>query len=452
MKNIFPVINSIIFYFLIKSAHSYLVFPFKTHQLPIKDNDKNISLLFNSIFHNNIFISLDIGEPKQTIKIFLRSDKNDFYLSEKPTNLAGDNIFGENEYFNTENSHTLEVTNESIILYPDIPIGNASNDIVYFTNDRNDTIKKKFEFILYHGKDNFPGIIGLNAIFDDSDKKYNFINNLKVHDIINSYFWMINYTSDYEGKLIIGEQPHIFDPENYKEEELYVSYTFLDDLMYNWGLLFDEIIFGKKHFRQYHGCEIRYEINYIKGNSEIENELDIFFNESIINETCHKKEIKYKNKTYRFFYCDKDKYQNNMKYFKNIEFYHYEFNYTFTMNYKDLFIEKYDKLILMIFFDNIPFDIYLGKPFLRKYSFLINQDLNILAFYKTKKENGNNNDNNNNNNNFIVLKFIVIALGVIILFSLGIFIGKYFYKERKKKKINNIDEDYDYLSKNEEIN
>ena len=139
-----------------------------------------------------------------------------------------------------------------------------------------------------------------------------------------------------------------------------------------------------------------------------------------------------------------------MKYFNSIEFYHYEFNYTFIMDYNDLFIEKNDKLILMFFFDNIPFDIYLGKPFLRKYSFLINQDLNILAFYKTKKEKGNNNIDNNNN--FIVLKIIVIALGVIILFSLGIFIGKYFYKERKKKKLNNIDEDYDYMSKNEEIN
>ena len=444
MKIIFPVINLIIFYYLLSHGHCYLVFPFKTHQLQIKDDDKNISLLFRSIFHNNIFISLEIGEPKQTIKTFLRSDKNDFCLSERPTNLTGDNIFEENAYFNIENSHSLEVTNELIILYPDIPIGNASNDYIFFRNDRNETIKKKFEFILYHGADNFPGIVGLNAIIDDSDKKFNFINNLKVNDIINSYFWMINYTSDYEGKLIIGEQPHIFDPENYKEEELYVSYTFLDDLMYNWGLLFDEIIFGEKHFRQYHGCEL----NYIKGNAEIENELDIFFNESILNETCYKKEIKYKNKAYRFFYCDKDKYQNNMKYFKNIEFYHYEFNYTFTMNYKDLFIEKYDKLILMIFFDNIPFDIYLGRPFLRKYSFLINQDLNILAFYKAKNEK----ENSNNNNNYIILKIILIAIGVIILFSLGIFIGKYFYKERKKEKINNIEEDYDYLTKNEEIN
>jgi len=452
MNNIFPVINLIIFYCLLKRAHSYLIYPFKTYQLPKKDDDTNISLLFSSIFHNNIFISLDIGEPKQTIKAFLRSDNNDFYISEKPTNLTGDNTFGENEYFNIENSNTLEVTNESIILYPDIPIGNVSSDIMYFTNDRNETIKKKFNFILYHGEDNFPGIIGLNAILYDSDKKYNFINNLKVNDIINSYFWMINYTSDYEGKLIIGEQPHIFDPQNYKEEELYVSYTFLDDLMSNWGLLFDDIIFGEKHFRQYHGCEIRYEINYIKGNSEIENELDMFFNESIKNETCYKKVIKYKNKIYRFFYCDKEKYQNNMKYFKSIELYHYEFNYTFIMDYKDLFIEKDDKLILMIFFDNIPFDIYLGKPFLRKYSFLINQDLNILAFYKTKKEKGNNDNDNDNNNNYIVLKIILITLGVIILFSLGIFIGKYFYKERKKKKINNIDEDYDYMSKNEEIN
>lgn len=144
MKNIFPVINIIIFYFLLKSAHCYLIFPFKTYQLQVKDDNKNISLLFSSIFHNHIFASLEIGEPKQTIKTFLRSDKNDFCISEKPTNLTGDdNIFGENEYFNIENSRSLEVTNESVILYPDIHIGNASKDYIYFKNDKNETIKKK---------------------------------------------------------------------------------------------------------------------------------------------------------------------------------------------------------------------------------------------------------------------------------------------------------------------
>ena len=52
------------------------------------------------------------------------------------------------------------------------------------------------------------------------------------------------------------------------------------------------------------------------------------------------------------------------------------------MDYKDLFIEKYDKIVLMIFFDDYPYEWYLGKPFLRKYSFLIQQDSNIVGFYK----------------------------------------------------------------------
>ena len=108
----------------------------------------------------------------------------------------------------------------------------------------------------------------------------------------------------------------------------------------------------------------------------------------------------------------------------------------------------------MIFFDDYPYEWYLGKPFLRKYSFLINQDSKIVGFYKrdeTKNKNSNDNDNIKNNEDYILLKIILIVIGIIILLSLGIFIGKYFYKGKTKKK-NIIDEDYDYASKNDEIN
>ena len=461
MKKKLLIFNIIIFYFfLLKYIFSYIIFPFKTQRQQLIDEDKNISQLFMSLLDNNIFINLEIGEPNQTIKIFLLSDKNEFYLLQKLkndtlNNNSNDNIydinFDLNEFYDIEKSKSLIITNESIFSYPEnIHLGNGSYDYIHLKTNENEKIKKKIPFILYfrQKRNDIPGAIGLNAILDESDKKYNFIDNLKKNDIINSYFWMIKYTSEFEGNLIIGEQPHIIDPLNYKEEELIISYPFLDDLMINWGLIFDNIILGEKNFRQYHDCHFKYEINYIKGHSEIENELDIYFNEFIHNGTCYKEKVNYTDNIYRFFYCNKEKYNENMKYFPKLKFYHYEFNYTFELNYKDLFIEKYDKLILMIFFDKFPFDIFLGKPFLKKYSFLINQDTNLLGYYI--KKNKNNNIEKPNNVNFI-LKIILIIFGVVILLSLGVFIGKYYYKERKKNK-NIIDEEYDYTSKNEEIN
>ncbi len=281
-----------------------------------------------------------------------------------------------------------------------------------------------------------------------NDKEYNFIDKLKMNDVIESYYWMINYTSDNEGDLIIGEQPHIIDPLNYKEEDLFKHHPFLEDSMVGRGLIFDDINFKDKYFREFHESYFNYGINYIKGVVELEKELDKYFNESIQDGICYKVTIKYSYYPFKIYYCDKDKYKDNIKNFPKLTFFQYDFNYTFELDYTDLFKEKGDKIILMIFFDEAPFDWYLGKPFLKKYSFLMNQDSKIVGFYKRKDY--KNSDNSNDDNN-VILKIILIVIGVIILLILGIFIGKYFFKNNKKHK-NILDEDYDYTTKIDEIN
>jgi len=247
---------------------------------------------------------------------------------------------------------------------------------------------------------------------------------------------MINYTSNYEGNLIIGEKPNIIYPNYYINYELKIANTFLYSNR-EWGLRFITFLFGDKILENDYKCLFSYENNYILGNEKLEKELYIYFNEYIQNNICFKEYTKYPYIPRIFFYCNKDKYYEKMKYFPKLKFYHNELNYTFELNYKDLFIEKYDKLILMIFFDEIKMSFSLGKPFLRKYSFLFHQDTKLIGFYIKKEK--NNNDNNNRN----ILKIIFIILLLIILFILGIVIGKYLIKN-KKKALNVIDEDYDY--------
>jgi len=47
-----------------------------------------------------------------------------------------------------------------------------------------------------------------------------------------------------------------------------------------------------------------------------------------------------------------------------------------------------------------------------------------------------------------ILTVSLIAVGVIILIVLGIFIGKYLFK--KKKRLNTIDDEYEYTEANKE--
>ena len=397
----------------------------------------------------------------------MRSNTHNFYLSEKPNDNNTEinnlesyiiNVNSDlNKFFDKENSSSLEITNKSIYSSPgNVHLGNISSDYIHFMTNLNNKIKIKIPFILYHTTmGNMPGVIGLKAVIQEKHKEYNFIDKLKLNDVINSYFWMINYTSDYEGNLIIGEQPHIFDPLHYNEKDLFFSYPFSDESIYDWGLKFNKIIFNEKNIKTIYPCLFNYEYNYIQGINELEIEMDKYFNESIKNNICFKEKIKYAYPPHKFYYCNKEKYKDNLKYFPSLKFYHNELNYTFELNYKDLFIEKHDKFILMIFFDEYTIEWYFGKPFLRKYSFLMNQDSKLLGFYHRKininETNDKNDLNNNNNNNYIIIIILLIIFGIIILFTIGIFIGKY-YSKYNKKHVNIIDEDYDYSSKNDAIN
>ena len=193
---------------------------------------------------------------------------------------------------------------------------------------------------------------------------------------------MINYTSENEGNFIIGEKPHIVDPSFFKEEDLIMAYPFVYSAMSEkWGLRFDEITFNGSNFRPYHECYFYYEYNYIRGIKQLETQLDIYFKESFPN-ICFKESINYPYEPNIFYYCNKDKFKDQMKYFPKIEFYHREINYTFELDYKDLFIE----IILLIFFGHYGSYWEFGKPFLKKYRFFLNQDSKMVGFYNLKTE------------------------------------------------------------------
>ena len=463
MKKIKIINNIIIFYFCIlnKYSFSYVIFPFETRNPEVYNTDKNNTLLFRSLQDNNIYINIEMGEPKQLIDVFLRTDTEIMYFSEKNKsdlnyNYTNPIIYDVNSklenFFDKNMSSTFEMTNKTVSVFNDV--GKYSNDIIYYKTDK-DNIKLKSSFgLLRTSRGNMPGVIGFKLLKYDMYSAYNIIEQLKSNDTISSYFWMINYTSENEGNLIIGEQLHIIDPKHYKEEDLKVAHTFLYTTITEWGLRFDEITFKNINFRPYHECYFKYESNYILGIDKFEKEMDIYFNESILNGTCFKEKITYPYSPHVFFYCNKEQYKDNVKYFPPLRFEHKELNYTFELNYKDLFIEKDDKIIFMVFFDDYGMDWRFGKPFLKKYSFLMNPDAKTVGFYVKNHygdENGENDKKNNDNkSNKTILKIVIIVVALIVLLVLGILFGKYLFKI--KKPMNVIDDDYDYTAKNDDLN
>ena len=114
-------LNLVIFnILLLKCSISYIIYPFKTRIPQVEESESNITLLFRSLIDNNIYINIEMGQPKQVIDVFLRTDVEEFYFSEKVksdinTNSSNPLIFDVNSninnFFNARKSISLEISN-----------------------------------------------------------------------------------------------------------------------------------------------------------------------------------------------------------------------------------------------------------------------------------------------------------------------------------------------------
>ena len=123
-----------------------------------------------------------------------------------------------------------------------------------------------------------------------------------------------------------------------------------------------------------------------------------------------------------------------MKNFYDLKFFHKEFNFTFILNYNDLFKEVNGKYYFLMYFKKEgTFTFQLGKPFLKKYLMIFNQDKRTIGFYKSIE---------NNNNSFFI--WILIFFAFLIILLLGGYILIYKPGKFRKKRINEIEEEYEY--------
>ena len=117
--------------------------------------------------------------------------------------------------------------------------------------------------------------------------------------------------------------------------------------------------------------------------------------------------------------------------------------YTFVLDYNDLFLEKDGKYFFKIIFDkNNKMQWKLGKPFLSKYTLYYDYEAKTIGFY--------NQDLSSKKGKKILNVFLNIFYVIIIcVFGfLGFYYGKKAYDKVRKKKIYEIDDNYEY--KNDE--
>ena len=417
------------YYFFIHLAHSFsiLKMPFDKYYFENKLNKSPIDV-FKELSNNLIRVNISVGEPKQKISLNLTFESYITYIS-------GTSVKGNFKRFNENYSNSYKkMENKISEFYSEhFKKGVRSSDKFHliFYNYGEKTINN-FNFVLAKELDNREemGQLGLcygDIILGNKLSNFNFISQLYQKNLISSYAFTLKYNDFEHGELIIGALPHEYD-DNYNEKD-FISIKAGNSQVVSWSLFFKEISYGNEVILKKIFIEFKLEFGFILANSD--------FKYKLINEffqyhyECHMaKEEKI------YFYCDNN---YGIKKFKNIVFSSEIGDYNFNLNYNDLFVEKDGKYFFLIVFPVNDNNKYwkLGKPFLKKFQFIFDQDKKLIGFYK--------NIYNNIYNNDIKIIFLFF-LCIIIILLLGIFIFIFQKNNKRRKRINEIDDGFDYHS------
>ena len=155
-------------------------------------------------------------------------------------------------------------------------------------------------------------------------------------------------------------------------------------------------------------------------------------------------------------FCYKNKISiNEIKSFPTLFFKHVNLNQIFEFNYKDVFQETKNFYVFKIMLDENNKRFWnFGRPFLKKYQFIFDNDQKTLTYIgintltpnkKAKDDIKKNNTNFFSNKLYLIfiLAFIIIIIAVLI----GLFLGKKIFNKNKKKRANELDDDYEYIEK-----
>ena len=356
----------------------------------------------------------------------------------------------------------------------------------------------------YNSNENLCCILGTGSPLQLIDTKLKdnpqFINFLKENKIIKDYSWTFKFHTKTEGRLIIGDKPHNYESNTtfYNKKKFIKTETFsprIEESHLHWSFDFKEIFFiNSKNETIYVGKWIKMilmsNIGFIISEDKYKNLiLENYFKELIGKSICvlektnitkfNSKEITFGTTgIYEVFHCDKEGLNKEKKLFPELTFFEPNLNYNFTFTFNNLFELVGDRYYFLIIF---PEDLthpyykvwYIGLPFYYNYQCVFNYDSKTIGFYDQniiiddkdsendddKKEENENNDGdkkksgdaqkNNNKNIWSIVIQIIVVIILIILIIVAYFIGKK-VNEKRNKRANELNENYDYISGNGE--
>jgi len=425
------------FYFILlfiivkESIQSHVVYPFKKSR-------KEKKVYPEDIIQNDLEITIEIGTPPQKIDLNLRNSEFTFFVTSIRANLPYTT-------FNETNSKSyIKLVNNSSFNKKEYKMAEKISESITINNQKIDNITLILATSLVYKESGALGLkLVLNRVGSDD---LSFIYQMKNKSNFDNYAFTLKYddNNDEKGELIIGSYPHIYNSQNYQENSFIHHSAGKIDNMIDWVFDFQEIKYDNKTINEIIKKSL-FKIEY--GLIQAPLELKKYFNDTFFLGKCN--ETLYSERNIYIITCDK---RFDIATFKDLKFVLKDIEYEFVLTYKELFIEKDNKYIFGIAFDNNIYtdkDSYwiLGKPFMKKYQLVFDLDNKFIGVYKNNKGNKDDKDNENSKeddkNNFNILIPILIILSVIII-GLIIFIIYYVRKQRRNKAYELNDDNFDY--------
>ena len=481
---IFIIIINISF---ISSDNNYVFFPLKRKNNTYLQTLKNTVEIMRFIYLEPLISEIPLGTPEQKTDIIFRTDCTYIYFTSYNHNTskpdqASDFIqkkYGNFKYFNEEESSSANFLNKTYFqgIYP------YNNQ--YFTKCFNENVKindKKIKLDLMLTKSieyEESGAICLQLIEDDYSilqltpsfpvlLKRNF-------SLIDNYNWFIYYGKKNEKDyLVIGTSLNEFtNPENgkkfYPNIDMDTQYEVDKDELRirkaEMTLKFQDIYLidsngGKEKFedeKNFKG-KLMPNIGVIVGTTNYSEYLEknvfgIYLKLGKCNKSIFSQRPNLVGEEYSYYYCDESIYNNIRGIFKNIIFRQVILSVNFELTFDDLFLRQNGYLIfLVIFSSHQHFNWDLGTPFLKKYQFDYNFEKLQIGYYHIQRHKDDDEDEPNNNFwKYLIITFLILLL-IGISLAVGIYLGRKYFKYKKRRANELKDDDFEYEEGKKEKN
>ena len=477
-------IITLFFCFLNKFVANYVVIPFNIKP-KIINKTLDIKEQLQIYLERESYVStISFGNESQGLELNLSLNEYPFLLTNdicSPNSKSSYNPFLSTSfkniteyktlYINIKNFKAIEKCSlyNNIYLNQNISINNLS--FIFFEKE----MKGKIDNLT-----KVCGNIGLQ-IFNSYGNLYKndyFVNSLIKSQAINSYSWsiiylnnsvskndFINYTNkDYEGILICGikesDYREIFKTDN-------IRYAYAQPIFNNifWDLGDIKISFkdSKKNEDVYESLDniitFNNEINYIRSTKSYFNSIKEYFFKDYINKNICTYIEKLAPLNSNIIICQKE-IMNKISNFPKLSFTHKVLDFVFELTYNDLFIELNDKILFLVIYNTYGQDFWsVGRLFMKKYPFIFDYDKKTISFvniYNINKSDKIKKEENNKNTKNSYLKFCIVCIIILIGIIIGILIGRLLLQKNRKKRANELDDNFEYvdnkiINNNEEL-